>query len=344
MDAQYAPAHEKLGHVQAGDRWLNADEQREAQGMVKVRGRWITAEEKERLDNRAAEASENQSWTRRIKVLHEALVSGPADRATDAETRLLAIRDAHAVNPVLRILGADANPSVRILGGRALGAISGPEADSALVKRALDETDDTVRTALATELARRDPSDVVPGLTRALRSKQPLLINRAAWALNQLNARTAVPALIAAMFSTEYRTEMVPVGGGSGGGVNFGSVSSTTGPSFGNYTGTTYLAQTTPVVGPGVVAFGATGVPLGSGVALGNGGGVTGTGVSIGGGGGGVRYMPQTVTIQHPNIEVLAALVKLTGRDFGYDQASWRRWAATSFRSDPNPGRRVVQP
>jgi hypothetical protein len=44
------------------------------------------------------------------------------------------------------------------------------------------------------------------------------------------------------------------------------------------------------------------------------------------------------------NIEVLAALVKLTGKDFGYDAAAWRHWLKTSFQPDPDPVRRVPQP
>ena len=50
------------------------------------------------------------------------------------------------------------------------------------------------------------------------------------------------------------------------------------------------------------------------------------------------------LTLAAPVIVLLAALVKLTGRDFGYDTPAWRRWLRTSFQPDPAPARRVPQP
>jgi hypothetical protein len=50
------------------------------------------------------------------------------------------------------------------------------------------------------------------------------------------------------------------------------------------------------------------------------------------------------VSYTFQNTEVLAALVKLTGQDFGYDGAAWRRWLRTSFQPEPVPAKRVPQP
>ena len=330
----------------------------------------MQAEEKDRLEEQAAVVAENQSWVRRIRIFRDAYLSGPDARAKDAEKRLLAIREVAAVGAVVRVLGEDNNPVVRDLASRVLGGIPGPESSAALVSRLLGETNPEVRARAITEVARRDPEEVIPRLVRALKSPSAEIINRAAFSLAQLNAKTAVPQLIPVLTSSEVRTQMVPVAGGGGGGsVGFGSAAPAAG--FSNYTGSTYLGITPPVVGPGVVAYGAVGVPYGSGASIGGGGvaiggtaggvgvggvgtgGVGGVGfssgaggvggVSLGSGGGNGGMMPQLVTIEHPNVEVLAALVKLTGQDYGYDTTSWRRWA-TSFRSDPTPGRRVVQP
>ncbi len=346
LDPNYGPAHEKLGHALIDGRWLNADEQREAQGMIKYRGRWITAEEKERIDGETAQVVENQSWLRRIKLYRDAYVTGQDSRAKDAERRLLAIREVAAVGPIARILGDDPNPTIRDLAGRVLGAITGPEASSALVNRLLAETDGNVRESLITEIARRDADEVVPRLVRALKAPQPEIINRAAWGLNRLNAVTAVPQLIAVLNSVEQRTEMVPInpgGGGGNGGLNasFNSVApGGINPAFGNYTSSAYVVPTPAVVAPGAVAFGAVGVPLVNGVALGGGGG----GLSLGGGTNEVKYLPRIVAIDHPNVEVRSALTRLTGQDFGFDSATWKRWASSSFRSDRTPARRVVSP
>jgi len=50
------------------------------------------------------------------------------------------------------------------------------------------------------------------------------------------------------------------------------------------------------------------------------------------------------VPFTYQNSEVLSALVKLTGHDFGYDRAAWRSWLNTAFRPDSEPVRRVPQP
>ena len=336
LDPAYAPAHEKLGHVFLNDRWLDADGLREAQGMVKYRGRWMMPEEKDRLEDQAAAAAESQSWLRRVRGYRDAYVNAVDARAKEAERRLLAIREVAAVGPVARVLGDDANPAVRALGGRVLGGIDGPEASAALVLRLLNEGDDATRERLLAEVGKRERDEVLPRLVRALRSPQAPIVNRAAWTIGQLNARAAVPQLIPALMSTEYQTVMVPSGGTGNGGNGMNSGTPAGGVGFSNYTGSAYLGITPPVVGPGVVAYGAVGVPYGSGVSLGTGGGV--------GGGSAGGPVTRVVAVDHPNVEVLGALVKLTGQDFGYDTATWRRWAASSFRSDPTPARRVAQP
>src|SRR5262249_39449749 len=102
---------------------------------------------------------------------------------------------------------------------------------------------------------------------KALGSDDPAVVNRAAWSLGELKAVTTVPKLIPALITTQKQIVMPPIDAASPSGGNFsasfGSVSPT--PSLGSSyfgTGATYGVLTPPVVGPGVVAFGATGVPL----------------------------------------------------------------------------------
>jgi hypothetical protein len=54
--------------------------------------------------------------------------------------------------------------------------------------------------------------------------------------------------------------------------------------------------------------------------------------------------MPRIITLRFQNVEVLAALVKLTGQDFGFDITAWQRWVSSDFHPDPTPVRRVPQP
>jgi hypothetical protein len=96
---------------------------------------------------------------------------------------------------------------------------------------------------------------------------------------------------------------------------------------------------TGPAVAPGVVAYGVTSVPGGY-AGLSN-----GASFSFGPDGGSPRGpTPKVVAIEHQNVEVLAALNKMTGRNFGFDVVTWKRWVTTSFRIDQGPTRRVPEP
>jgi hypothetical protein len=96
---------------------------------------------------------------------------------------------------------------------------------------------------------------------------------------------------------------------------------------------------TGPVVAPGVAAYGATTVPYYGNPAL-LGGGM----MSVGGGRSSGGPTPKVATFTYQNTEVLAALNRLTGQDFGYNISAWRRWMKLAFNPHPNPVRQVPQP
>jgi hypothetical protein len=329
-DSTFEEAHKKLGHVLMGGRWLNADEVKEAQGMVKYRGRWVSPEEKERREMMAATAAEGNSWVKKLKLLRDGYLAGPDSRSKEAERRLMAIDEPAAIGPVLKVLGDDPIPVLRSLAARVLGVIPGPEASSALVGRLLGEEDQSVRQATMNELTRREASEVVPLLTRGLRSTLHQVVNRAAWALGNLNAVATVPKLIPVLITYEYEVVVVD-GGPSGPGVGFNSGSG--GAGFASYSNRAIPIVTPPVVGPGAVGYGATSIPTGPGV-----------GSSIGGGSSSSGPTPKLLQVEFRNDEVLAALVKMTGCDFGYNIPAWQQWMTTSFKVEAKPSRRVREP
>jgi hypothetical protein len=356
LDKSFAPAHKKLGHVLHGDQWLAGDALREAQGLVRYKGKWITPEEKEQRDRASTAAVEQASWARRIALLREAIVYGADDRRREAQSQLMEIRDANAIGPLMKVLGPD-NDAMRTLLAHVLGAIPEPEASTALVNLLLAESDSDVRHAIMDEVRQRKALEVTRPLVRSLRASAPEVVNRAAWALANLNAIAAVPSLIGALVTTRNEVVMAPSPGGSAEGssisATFGSVPPTSSmagaPIAFNGSSIGYL--TPPVVGPGVVAFGATSVPyypvpnplatLPGGI----GASMAGTGINAGGGVNASRGpVPRLVSVSVQNVEVLSALVKLTGRDFGYNLDAWRRWLRTSFDPNPTPVRRVPQP
>ena len=97
---------------------------------------------------------------------------------------------------------------------------------------------------------------------------------------------------------------------------------------------------TPPAMAPGAIAYGAVAVPyLQSAAASGGVVGVPGVATTPS-----RLPEPRAVTVSYQNVEVLGALTRLTGEDFGYDEAAWRRWIKASFNPNPKPVRQVRQP
>jgi hypothetical protein len=327
LDKTFEPAHLKLGHVLHAGAWLNHDELSAAQGLFKYKGRWISAEEKNKHDLAEKATAAQASWLSRIKMLRQAIVNGPDGRRREAESQLMTIRDPEAVGPLVRIFGADERPQ-RIILAHVLATISGPASTSAQVQQLLNDPDDGVRATVYDRLKERDEPGVVPLLIRALKSSNLDRINRAAWALGNLGAAEAVPKLIPVLVSTDMQIVMVspddPSQGGDGGsGMPLAPLGVT---KNGNV-----AVLTPPVVGNGVVAYGAAVVPYGAFAA-----GASPPAPRL--------PEPGVATFTYRNVEVLKALEKLTGQDFGYDAEAWMNWLSRAANSSPKKPRRVPQP
>jgi len=326
IDTSFEPAHRKIGHIYHDGYWLTRDELSARQGLVKHKGRWISAEQKSKHDVEDKAIAEQTAWLRRIKILRQAVVNGPADRKREAEAQLMAIREPEAVAPLLRALGNE-EPEQRILLAHVLSVIPAREASSALVQQILAEPLSSVRSIIFDKLKDREDPGVVSRLVKALSSSDTRVINRAAWTLGSLEAVAAVPSLIPVLITTEQQIVMVQPGGPNTGPVG-GQDLSTSAPLAMNNNNAVVL--TPPAVSNGVVAYGATGVP--TGLVLGN------VGAQI------RQPEPRAVTFSYRNEEVLSALQKMTHQDFGYDIQAWRDWVSRQYNPEPRPARRVPQP
>ena len=205
------------------------------------------------------------------------------------------------------------------------------------MSRVLNEPDAEVRQVTFDHLKQRDEPGVPAQFARALASEDIQVINRAAWALGNLEAVETVPRLVSVLISVEERIILVPVPG-----VNLPAAAMTPqmgpGPAIKALNSSGVVIQTPPAVGPGVVAYGVAAIPwyeMNPGVAA---------SLGLTPGSRAPVPEPKVATFTYRNVEVLTALQKLTGQDFGYDVASWNRWVARSFNPNPKPARRVPQP
>ena len=329
IDKSFEPAHKKLGHVFHGGYWVTRDELNSIQGLVKYKGRWISAEERLQREAEDKALAATAEWVQRIKMLRQAIMSSTTDRRREAESQLMAIHEAEAVGALLRVLGND-EPPMRILLSQILSNIPEDRATLGLVKQILAEPSPNVRPIIFEKLRERDRSTVVRSLTRALGSEQIMVVNRAAWTLNNLVAVETVPALIRALLSYEQQIVMVPPNNANAGSI--GGPGGPVAPLAVTNGGAAFMTQ--PVVAPGVVAFGTVSTPAYGLPGL----GLT-TGAQIN-----TQAEPRLVTFTYRNTEVLAALQKLTGQDFDYDIVAWRRWVSREYNPTPKQARRVPQP
>lgn len=316
LDPRHAAAQKKLGRVLHDGVWMTADEQKRAQGLVFYKGKWMSSEALAQAHRREAAAAEKAAWARELQVLRQSLEAAEPDRREEAQRRLGEIHDPAAVPGLVQAF-ASGPPAHRNLLHRTLGTIPGPEARVALMHRGLVEDDPAVRQTAVEELSRRQEPETVPELIRMLSPKDGRRNGQVARLLADLGADEAVPRLIPLVARVERRPIMVP--------------NTVTSPPQGItiMEGVTYGVLTGPVVGNGAVAYGGAPSTYMSGVSV-------GTPPTV---------VPKVfvVTVQRRNQDVLAALASLTGQDFGYDPAAWRRWWTTS-RGPEEPVKRVRQP
>ncbi len=325
VDKSFEPAHKKLGHVFHAGYWVSRDELNSIQGLVKYKGRWVSAEERVQRDAEDKALAVRNEWVHRIKMLRNSIQSSTTDRRREAESQLMAIREAEAVGALLKVFGND-EPPMRILLSQVLSNIPEEQATLGLVKQMLAEPSPHVRPIIFEKLRDRDRPTVVRSLTRALKSEQIMVINRAAWTLNNLEAVEAVPSLIHALLTYEQQIVMMPPNNSTPPpGTPIAPLAVTPG-------GAAFLTQ--PAVAPGVVAFGTLSTPAYS---------TPGVGIPVGAQIN-TQPEPRLVTYTYRNTEVLAALQKLTGQDFAYNIPAWREWMSREFNPNPRPARRVAQP
>lgn len=288
LDPDCAGARSALGYVRVGGLWVD--------GRAVVEKPAARPAAESRSDAPAPGEGEELTraiqiqWARRIRAIRTNSVdTGLADLIERGRREILAIRDPLAVLPLARELSSGP-PAARELLVEALAAFPGDEATVNLAVLALVDDDRRVRAAALSELVKRADPRITPQFRRALRSDSDELIKRAAVALGRLRCRPAVAELIPLLTVRRIKEVEVPV--------------------------YAFLGEFA-----GQVASPVNVVVAGRAVAYSPQVGVVATGVSLG-----VSSTIQERDVTVYRSEVLDALRLITGEDFGFDEAAWRRW------------------
>ena len=303
LDPDHALARAKLGYSRHDDKWLTANELKEARGLVRFNGRYVTPQEKEILEQKKRQDEEEKEWHARVKMWKTWMTGKDEAKSRAAEEKLRSIDDPQAFEALVGHLGKEKDESFRVLMCDILGNLPSEQATIELVKRCIIDVSPNVRYAAIDNLVKREDPQAVRTLIGVLKSEHNTVVIRAAEALGTIGDPLAVPALIDALVTKHKQVVTRQVGG---------SFSGNATPAIVDYE---------PVVAPGVVAFRPT-----------VGYQAQGFGIS--------QPSQEVVTVPVENTEVRDALFEITEEDFGFNQAAWRAWLTNQKKREEVKKRR----
>lgn len=287
LNPDYAPARRALGQVRVGELWVDG-----RQRAAAPRDATTTAPSSD--PERVARAIQGQ-WRQQIRAVKRAFLdSSLPGRFDEGRSRILEIDDPLAILPLSEVLGAG-SPACRRLLIEALSAFPYDEATMNVAILALLDPEFDIRERALHEVGRRQDDRVVAQYRDALRTGDDWLVARAAAALGYLEAHDAVPELIEALTVQRHRWVEVPTRRW----VQFWPHAFAAPIVISCYSGVT-LAFHEPRVG----------------VCRGSLSGQWAVGEN--------RWAYRRVTVRRT--QVLEALKRITGENFGFERDQWHRW------------------
>ena len=288
LDPEHLDARRVLGYSKINGTWMTQADRMTDNGYVFYRGQWRLPQQVELLEQKDKQERAEKEWYRKLKMYRSWLED---KRQMQAVQKIKDIDDPYAVRGLSEYMKEEPNWQVRKLYAEALGNIHTNSALEAMVIRTLVDVNDEVRYTCMDYFDEKNP-ELVAMYIRALRSKDNVIINRAAEGLKKLNHPAAVGALIDALV-TEHKFKVTT--GTPGGGMSM---------SFAN-----------PSAGAGASAIGP------------NPGGLPSMGGSAGGlNGFSAGSSTKIYTQQAQNMRVLEALVALTNQNFQFNVDHWKLW------------------
>jgi HEAT repeat protein len=263
-----------------------------AQGYVKYKGRYILPQELELLEQENAQNEQEKAWFKRVYVLHSWLHGSYDNKRVDALRELEKIEDADAVPALARSFRNDSSESYRIVYVRLLGRLQSIKATEALAWQSLQDDSASVRQEALAGVGNGDRTAALGYYVRSLRDKSNPIVLRSAMALGEYGDAHVIPNLIDALVTEHMHIITVPQVVASG--LSFNADGSVGG------SGTNLPPQIEGMLRSGQATMQDPNIN--------------------------VRMQQIQVKKLYENQEVLAALKKLSGEDFGYDEKTWRLW------------------
>ncbi len=288
-DGTHSQARRILGYVRERGQWRTREQSFLKRGYVKVGRRFITRAQRDSVAKSDDDKQTEVQWVHRIVDL----AGGVNNGEPQAVAQLRAIQDPLAISGLTSYFREANNPAARKLYVEVLGRIPSEAVVAPLVDQAILDPTAEVRTAAMQAI----PAEYLPRAAVIarfyLKAEKHQVVQEAARLLGGLKTRTSIEPLVESLVTLhDYSTRP--------------SASPTTRNRAAN------LLNKYPLRPEEVIKVMQTGLmPKGA------------TAATDEDSDGRVQAI-----YPHRNTEVLAALVKITGEDFGFDQRSWRLWLA----------------
>lgn len=298
LESDHPEARQALGQTLHDGEWMTHAEKMLDRGLVEHEGRWITPEERDLIQRTDAEREREQAWFSEIRKLRGWLRSSNDELRRKGYDGLQQITDPDAVPALSKNFRDDPDPEVRTFYVSILAGMDGPKPVQAIVTQSLHDVSRQVREAAFEAIDESRSETALPWYLQGLRNDANLVVRRAGRGLEQIADERAIPDLIKALITTHRYRVRVP--------------------------------DTSPVISfSRGGTFGSGGIPLPPDVDLALRAGALPHGVRVVD----LSQPPVqtrlvTLSVNEENPEVLAALQKITGESFGFDERTWRLWWA----------------
>lgn len=222
LSPDHADARYALGYSRVQGQWVQQDEWRKKQGYVLHEGSWKLPQEI-RLETRREKREEQEiEWRKKLRRWRKSILRG-RDTSAEALAKLRAVDSPYAITPVAELLNEENDPTpLKLVYIDILSRFDSSNAVAALLQRVMRDSELEVRERSLAAVRKNGQQQAVAVLSRALNSDDNGVINRAAWALEQLGNPSAIPALIDAVVTT-HKIKVYPGGGPGSINTNFGS-------------------------------------------------------------------------------------------------------------------------
>jgi hypothetical protein len=214
LDPQHAEARSMLNFRNVDGEWQTRDQVMESRGLVWYEGKWRTRQDIALREYEKQQRDLESKWSADVKRWYKWLTDRKPERVQQAMIEFGRLSEPLAAKAVVDLLENEKDAKTRLLLAKAAARIDHQLTVNALVKMSLEDPEVEIRIECLESLVKARRPGLTTQYVKALKSKDNVIVNRAATALAQLGDPSAVSPLIDALV-TEH-TYMV--GGNPSGG------------------------------------------------------------------------------------------------------------------------------